>query len=76
MINISKMSKYYGEYPAVIDVSFDILKGESIGLLGPNGAGKSTTMKVMTGFTPPSSGEVMIGGFNIIKNSIDLQNIS
>ena len=75
MINISKMSKYYGEYPAVIDVSFDILKGESIGLLGPNGAGKSTTMKVMTGFTPPSSGEVMIGGFNIIKNSIDARKL-
>ena len=75
MINISKMSKYYGEYPAVIDVSFDISKGESIGLLGPNGAGKSTTMKVMTGFTPPSSGEVMIGGFNIIKNSIDARKL-
>ena len=75
MINISKMSKYYGEYPAVIDVSFDILKGESIGLLGPNGAGKSTTMKVMTGFTPPSSGEVKIGGFNIIKNSIDARKL-
>ena len=54
------MSKYYGEYPAVIDVSFNISKGESIGLLGPNGAGKSTTMKVMTGFTPPTSGNVNI----------------
>ena len=52
------MSKYYGEYPAVIDVSFNISKGESIGLLGPNGAGKSTTMKVMTGYTPPTSGNV------------------
>ena len=52
-------------------MSFDISKGESIGLLGPNGAGKSTTMKVMTGFTPQSSGEVRIGGFDILKNSID-----
>ena len=65
------MSKYYGEYPAVIDVSFNISKGESIGLLGPNGAGKSTTMKVMTGYTPPTSGNVNIGGHHIIKNSID-----
>ena len=75
MINISKMSKYYGEYPAVIDVSFDISKGESIGLLGPNGAGKSTTMKVMTGFTPPTSGNVNIGGHDIIKNSIDARRL-
>ena len=47
MINISKMSKYYGEYPAVIDVSFNISKGESIGLLGPNGAGKSTIFNLI-----------------------------
>ncbi len=69
------MSKYYGEYPAVIDVSFNISKGESIGLLGPNGAGKSTTMKVMTGFTPPTSGNVNIGGHDIIKNSIDVRKL-
>ena len=75
MINISKMSKYYGEYPAVIDVSFNISKGESIGLLGPNGAGKSTTMKVMTGYTPPTSGKVNIGGHDIIKNSIDARRL-
>ena len=75
MINISKMTKYYGEYPAVIDVSFNISKGESIGLLGPNGAGKSTTMKVMTGYTPPTSGNVNIGGFDIIKNSIDARKL-
>ena len=75
MIKISKMSKYYGEYPAVIDVSFNISKGESIGLLGPNGAGKSTTMKVMTGYTPPTSGNVNIGGHDIIKNSIDARRL-
>ena len=69
------MSKYYGEYPAVIDVSFNISKGESIGLLGPNGAGKSTTMKVMTGYTPPTSGNVNIGGHDIIKNSIDARRL-
>ena len=69
------MSKYYGEYPAVIDVSFNISKGESIGLLGPNGAGKSTTMKVMTGYTPPTSGDVNIGGHDIIKNSIDARRL-
>ena len=56
MIKISNMSKYYGDYPAVLDVSFSIEKGETVGLLGPNGAGKSTTMKVMTGYTPPTNG--------------------
>tara|TARA_B100000941_G_scaffold270904_1_gene229202 strand:- start:2813 stop:3745 length:933 start_codon:yes stop_codon:yes gene_type:complete len=75
MINVSKMTKYYGEYPAVIDVSFNVSKGESIGLLGPNGAGKSTTMKVMTGYTPPTSGNVNIGGYDIIKNSIDARKL-
>ena len=69
------MSKYYGEYPAVIDISFNISKGESIGLLGPNGAGKSTTMKVMTGFTPQTSGDVKIGGYDILKNSIDARKL-
>ena len=69
------MTKYYGEYPAVIDVSFNVSKGESIGLLGPNGAGKSTTMKVMTGYTPPTSGNVNIGGYDIIKNSIDARKL-
>lgn len=73
MIKVSHMSKYYGEYPAVLDISFTVEEGETVGLLGPNGAGKSTTMKVLTGFTPPTSGEVSIGGFDITKNSFDVR---
>jgi len=73
MIKVSHMSKYYGEYPAVLDISFTVKEGETVGLLGPNGAGKSTTMKVLTGFTPPTSGEVSIGGFDITKNSFDVR---
>ena len=69
------MSKYYADYPAVIDVSFSVKAGETIGLLGPNGAGKSTTMKVLTGFTPPSEGKVSIGGFDIINNSFDARKL-
>ena len=68
MINISKMSKYYREYPAVIDESFDISKGESIGLLGPNGAGTSTTMKVILGLTRPSIGAVAVNNVNPFDN--------
>ncbi|MEC7880663.1 MAG: ATP-binding cassette domain-containing protein, partial [Chloroflexota bacterium] len=71
MIEISNMSKYYGDYPAVLDVSFSIEKGETVGLLGPNGAGKSTTMKVMTGYTPPTNGKVSIGGYDIVDKSFE-----
>ena len=75
MIEVSNMSKYYADYPAVLDVSFSIKAGETVGLLGPNGAGKSTTMKVLTGFTPPTDGNVSIGGFDIIKNSFEARKL-
>ena len=71
MIKISNMSKYYGDYPAVLDISFSIEKGETVGLLGPNGAGKSTTMKVMTGYTPPTNGKVSVGGYDIVDKSLE-----
>jgi ABC-2 type transport system ATP-binding protein len=65
------MSKNFGPYPAVIDVSFEVLKGEIVGFLGPNGAGKTTTMRVLTGFTPPSEGDVTVAGYNIETHSLD-----
>ena len=71
MIKLEHMSKYYGAYPAVIDASFEILRGEIVGFLGPNGAGKTTTMRVLTGFTPPTVGEATIGGFNVMTHSLD-----
>ena len=71
MIRIDHMTKMYGEFPAVIDVSFEIDKGEIVGFLGPNGAGKTTTIRVMTGFTPPTEGEVNIAGYDIIAHSLD-----
>lgn len=71
MIKIDHMTKMYGEFPAVIDVSFEIDKGEIVGFLGPNGAGKTTTMRVMTGFTPPTEGEVSIAGYDVIAHSLD-----
>ena len=73
MIKIEHMSKNYGPYPAVIDVSFEVLKGEIVGFLGPNGAGKTTTMRVVTGFTPPSEGEVTVGGYDVVKHSLDVR---
>ena len=75
MIKVNNLSKYYGDYPAIIDISFEINKGDIVGLLGPNGAGKTTTMRVLTGFTPPTEGEVVIGGFDIIKHSLEIRKL-
>ena len=69
MIRATKLTKFYGSFPAVEDVSFEIRKGETVGFLGPNGAGKSTTMKMLTGFIPPSSGTASIGGFDVVEQS-------
>ena len=71
MIKIEHMTKLYGSYPAVIDVSLHIEKGEVVGFLGPNGAGKTTTMRVMTGYTPPSEGTVAIAGYDVITHSLE-----
>ena len=65
------MSKNFGPYPAVIDVSFEVLKGEIVGFLGPNGAGKTTTMRVITGYAPQSEGDVTVAGFNMSTHSLD-----
>ena len=50
VIHVSHLTKYYGDYPAVRDVSFEVEKGKVVGFLGPNGAGKSTTMRVLAGY--------------------------
>ena len=73
MIKIEHMSKSYGPFPAVIDVSFEVLKGEIVGFLGPNGSGKTTTMRVITGFTPPTEGEVTVGGYDVVSHSLDVR---
>ena len=71
MIELKNITKYYGDFPAVTDISFKIEKGEILGLLGPNGAGKSTTMKMITGFMPPTSGELTVDGNDIVSQSIE-----
>jgi ABC-2 type transport system ATP-binding protein len=73
LIKIEHMSKSYGPYPAVIDISFEVLKGEIVGFLGPNGAGKTTTMRVVTGFTPPTEGDVTVGGYDVVSHSLDVR---
>ena len=71
MIEVKNLNKFFGSNHAVDDVAFKVGKGEILGFLGPNGAGKSTTMRMLTGFIPPSSGTAVIGGCDIIDDSIE-----
>ena len=71
MIEVNHLSKYFGENCAVNDISFTVDRGEVLGFLGPNAAGKSTTMRMITGFLLPSSGTAVIGGSDIIGESIE-----
>jgi ABC-2 type transport system ATP-binding protein len=70
MIEVRNLKKLFGAKTAVNGVSFKVEMGEVLGFLGPNGAGKSTTMRMITGFIPPSEGEVSVGGFNMLENPI------
>ncbi len=67
MIEVEHLTKYYGDYLAVNDLSFKIEDKHVYGLLGPNGAGKSTTMNIITGCLSPSEGTVKIGGYDILE---------
>ena len=70
MIKVEQLSKSFGPKLAVNDVSFTVERGEVLGFLGPNGAGKSTTMRMITGFIPPTSGKVTVGGFDIVNQPL------
>ena len=67
MIEVKNITKKYGSFTAVDNISFKIEEGEIIGLLGPNGAGKSTTMNMITGYIEPTEGEIIINGYDISK---------
>ncbi|RMF56191.1 MAG: ATP-binding cassette domain-containing protein [Calditrichaeota bacterium] len=67
MIEVQKLTRYYGETLAIEDVSFQVGKGEIVGLLGPNGAGKTTTMRIITGYMPPTSGTAKINGYDVLE---------
>jgi ABC-2 type transport system ATP-binding protein len=75
MIEVSNLTKNYGERTAIHNLNFKIEKGDVVGLLGPNGAGKSTTMKIITGFMSPSSGVVQVGGFDVFENPLEVKKI-
>ena len=67
MIQLKNVTKKYGNFVALDNVSFEINEGEIIGLVGPNGAGKSTTMNIITGFIEQTSGEVLVDGYDMLK---------
>lgn len=70
MIEIQNLTKRYGRFTAVDDLSFQVGTGQVVGFLGPNGAGKTTTLRMLTGFLPPSSGTATVNGHDIFKDSI------
>ena len=70
MIEVSGLTKRYGDVVAVDAVSFSVERGEVVGFLGPNGAGKTTTMRMLTGFLPPSDGSASIAGHDIFEDSL------
>lgn len=72
-IKVSNLTKYYGTYLAVDNISFEAKKGEILGFLGPNGAGKSTTMKIITTYLPPTSGSVVVDGFDVEDKSLEVR---
>ena len=71
MVEVKDLTKYYGDYAAVEGVTFSVNKGEILGFLGPNAAGKTTTMRVITGFMPPTSGTATVAGFDGVKDSVE-----
>ena len=70
-IQAAGLSKLYGNFAAIRDLSFEIPAGQVAAFLGPNGAGKSTTLKILTGYLTPSSGSASIGGLDISKRRIE-----
>ena len=75
MIRIENLVKTFGAKRAVDDISFGVERGEVLGFLGPNGAGKSTTMRMVTGFMPPTSGRVTIGGHDVAESPLEAKRL-
>jgi len=75
MIKIDNLVKAFGPKRAVDGISFTVGKGEVLGFLGPNGAGKSTTMRMITGFMPPTAGAISVGGYDVLESPIEAKRL-
>jgi len=73
MIEVTELTKKYGDRYAVNQISFSVKKGEILGFLGQNGAGKTTTMKILTGFMPATSGTAKVAGFDVFENPLEVK---
>ncbi len=73
---VKNLIKRYGPQQAVDAISFEVKTGEIVGFLGPNGAGKSTTMKIATGYLPPTEGQVLVGGFDVAAQPMEAKRIT
>ena len=73
MIEVENLTKEYGEFRAVDNISFSVEKGEILGFLGPNGAGKTTVMRILTCFFPPTKGKVIVAGYNCFEDSLNVR---
>ena len=71
MIEVQNLTKRYGPFTAVDNVSFKAERGEILGFLGPNGAGKTTTMRILTGYMPPTEGRAVVAGYDVLEKPID-----
>src|SRR5713101_6678063 len=70
IIDVRRLSKYYGPFVAVQDISFSIAQGQVVALLGPNGAGKTTLMRILTGYLAPSEGTARVSGYDVQRDRI------
>ena len=73
MLQIEGLTKKFGSFAAVDNISFVVKRGEVLGFLGPNGAGKTTVMRMITGFLTPTAGNVLVSGFDTIINPIEIK---
>jgi len=73
VIRVENLTRYYGNFPAIENVTFDVEKGEILGFLGPNGAGKSTTMRILTCYMPATSGKATVAGFDVFEESMEVR---
>jgi ABC-2 type transport system ATP-binding protein len=73
MIRVEGLTKYYGNHPAIQDLTFHASRGEILGFLGPNAAGKTTTMRILAGYMPPTDGIAKIADFDVIADSLEVR---
>jgi ABC-2 type transport system ATP-binding protein len=73
MLEVRNLTKRYGDFVAVRDISFSAAQGQILGFLGPNGAGKTTTMRILTGFLPATSGTATVAGFDVFSESAEVR---